>query len=39
MLPGRRTSATPLALGQVIEWSPPNTIGIAPVAATSRTLR
>ena len=23
MLPGRRTSATALALGQVIEWSPP----------------
>ena len=39
MLPGRRTSATAVALGQVIEWSPPRTIGIAPVAATSRTLR
>ena len=28
-----------VALGQVIEWSPPRTIGIAPVLATSRTLR
>jgi hypothetical protein len=39
MDPGRRTSATAVALGHVIEWSPPRTIGIAPVAATSRTLR
>ena len=39
MLPGRRTSATAVADGQVIEWSPPRMIGIAPVAATSRTLR
>ena len=31
MLPGRRTSATAVALGQVIEWSPPRTIGIAPL--------
>ena len=31
MLPGRRTSATAVADGQVIEWSPPRTIGIAPV--------
>ena len=30
MLPGRRTSATAVADGQVIEWSPPSTIGIAP---------
>ena len=33
MLPGWRTSATAEALGQVIEWSPPRTIGIAPVLA------
>ena len=39
MLPGRRTSATAVADGQVIEWSPPRMIGIAPVPATSRTLR
>jgi hypothetical protein len=39
MLPGRRTSATAVALGHVMEWSPPRTIGIAPVSATSRTLR
>ncbi len=39
MLPGRRTSAIAVALGQVIEWSPPRTIGMAPVAATSSTLR
>jgi hypothetical protein len=39
MLPGRRTSAIAVADGQVIEWSPPRTIGIAPVRATSRTLR
>ena len=32
MLPGRRTSAIAVALGQVIEWSPPRTIGIAPAA-------
>ena len=37
--PGRRTSAIAVAAGQVIEWSPPRMIGIAPVAATSRTLR
>ena len=30
MLPGRRTSAIAVAVGQVIEWSPPRTIGIAP---------
>ena len=34
---GPRRSA--VALGQVIEWSPPRTIGMAPVSATSRTLR
>ena len=39
MLPGRRTSATAVADGQVIEWSPPRMIGIAPLPATSRTLR
>jgi hypothetical protein len=39
MLPGRRTSAMAVAAGQVIEWSPPRMIGIAPVSATSRTLR
>ena len=33
MLPGRRTSATAVADGQVIEWSPPRTIGIAPVCS------
>src|SRR4029077_15582779 len=27
MLPGRRTSATAVALGPVIEWSPPRTLG------------
>jgi hypothetical protein len=37
--PGRRTSAMAVADGQVIEWSPPSTIGIAPVEATSWTLR
>ncbi len=39
MLPGRRTSAIAVADGQVIEWSPPSTMGIAPVSATSRTFR
>ena len=39
IVPGLRTSATAVALGQVTEWSPPRTIGMAPVAATSRTLR
>jgi hypothetical protein len=38
-LPGPRISAIAVADGQVIEWSPPRTIGIAPVSATSRTLR
>jgi hypothetical protein len=37
--PGRRTSATAVADGHVIEWSPPRTIGIAPVLATSWTFR
>ena len=30
MLPGLRTSAMAVALGHVIEWSPPSTIGMAP---------
>ena len=39
MLPGRRTSATAVAAGQVIEWSPPKMIGMAPLPATSAILR
>ena len=39
MLPGRRVSAIAVAAGQVIEWSPPRMIGMAPVPATSRILR
>ena len=35
----RAPAATALAAGQVIEWSPPRMIGMAPVAATSSTLR
>jgi hypothetical protein len=36
---GATASATALADGNVIEWSPPSTIGTAPERATSRTLR
>ena len=39
MLRGARTCATAVALGQVMEWSPPRMMGMAPLDATSSTLR
>ena len=37
--PGGGPRRPPIADGQVIEWSPPRMIGMAPVSATSRTFR
>src|SRR5574342_1205538 len=35
---GHRCRATAAALGNVIEWSPPSTMGIAPALATRKTF-
>ncbi len=36
---GATAALTAVADGYVMEWSPPSTIGIAPLRVTSRTLR